>query len=76
MQQTTPQTKPFLVVFGNADDPRMVMEVFAENQQRAGEQADCLAELGERVDVIPLRSFAEEIKARTAAAWLGGKAHG
>lgn len=73
MQQTTPH-KPFRVVFGDREDPRLVLEVYAQDQQRAGEQADCLAMLGERVDVIPLRSVAESVKARTEAAWLGSVA--
>lgn len=44
----------FFITIGNAREPRLHLEVYAENAQRAGEQADCLRIGDERVDVRPL----------------------
>lgn len=45
-------------------EPRVSMEVYAENAQRAGEQADCLALPFERVEVRPI---AEDVSERVEA---------
>lgn len=49
--------------------PRLSFEAIAEDSMTAVAQHVCLAEPGERVEVLAVRSVAESVTARTAAAW-------
>lgn len=62
----------FIVTIGQRNQPpRLAFEVQAEDSMTAAARHIDLALPNERVEVIPLRSVAERITARTRAAWIG-----